>query len=334
MSLTARAGGTDRLFASFDGSAAASLPELCRSLFMRQKETWPQVLAAYEAFGTVESRTVRLNGYPLRLQYNPRRITSTVAEVDPASLKNRPCFLCAQNLPAAQKGIDYRGDFLVLVNPFPIFNPHFTVSHVQHIPQLIAGALTAFLQLAADLGPQFTVLYNGALCGASAPDHLHLQIVPAGVMPVEAVRWAEGHRLPRNRAATIAVTASRRTGRSILMVEGREQEEVKAGIERVMAAMQSVLSPSAVEPMMNLCGSHRGGGWRVFIFPRRKHRPQVYYAREEESILVSPGAADMGGLVVTPREADFRRLDETLIRTIFDDVSPDEDTLDKILEMV
>jgi hypothetical protein len=32
---------------------------------------------------------------------------------------------------------------------------------------------------------EWTVLYNGPKCGASAPDHLHFQVAPSGKMPIE-----------------------------------------------------------------------------------------------------------------------------------------------------
>jgi hypothetical protein len=320
--------------ASFEGTGGPpSLPDLCDDLFARQKKAWPALLNSYDALGTVETRTVDLNGHPVQLQYNPQRITSTVAKVDPSSLKERPCFLCPQNLPDVQEGIAYRREFLLLCNPAPIFAPHYTICHRQHVPQLIDEALTGFLQLSADLGERLTVLYNGALCGASAPDHLHFQAVPSEIMPIEAALLTGPERRSAKGRKELSVTATRSPGRAVIVVEGEERDQVETLLRRLMAAMRAVLSPSAGEPMMNLCCSYRDGRWRVIVFPRRKHRPDVYYGEAEERILVSPGAADMGGLMVTPRKADFRRLDEILIRTIFDDVSPDEGTLNRIMEI-
>ena len=91
------------------------------------------------------------------------------------------------HLPEEQKGILYRGDYLILCNPMPVFFPHFTVSHLDHRPQIITEQIDTFLQLIADLGPGWAVLYNGprVTTGASAPDHLHFQIIPSGRMPIE-----------------------------------------------------------------------------------------------------------------------------------------------------
>ena len=41
-------------------------------------------------------------------------------------------------------------------------------------------------------------------------------------------------------------------------------------------------------------------------------------------LIVSPGAVDMGGLIVTPREEDYCALDANLIRRIFREVAFDD----------
>ena len=115
------------------------------------------------------------DGFHIKVQFNPGRLISTAAKVDAASIKERKCFLCPENLPPAQRGIPYDGDFLVLCNPFPIFPEHFTISSLRHTPQLIRDSFAALLSLTRDLGSRYAVLYNGPKCGASAPDHLHFQ---------------------------------------------------------------------------------------------------------------------------------------------------------------
>ena len=46
----------------------------------------------------------------------------------------------------------------------------------------------------------------------------------------------------------------------------------------------------------------------MVVFVRRKHRPNCYFADGDAQILVSPGAIDMGGLIITPREEDFEKM--------------------------
>jgi hypothetical protein len=66
------------------------------------------------------------------------------------------------------------------------------------------------------------------------------------------------------------------------------------------------------------------------IFPRRQHRPSAYYKSGAEQIMVSPGAVDMGGVLVMPREEDYNRLDAAMLANIFEEISLEEVQLDEI----
>ena len=67
------------------------------------------------------------------------------------------------------------------------------------------------------------------------------------------------------------------------------------------------------------------------IIPRSKHRPDCYYKQGEEQVLVSPGALDMGGMLITPRGEDFKRMNAELARSIIQECGM---SLDEELEMV
>ena len=56
---------------------------------------------------------------------------------------------------------------------------------LSHIDQLLAPALPAMIDFVAEMECSFSAFYNGARCGASAPDHLHFQACPAGMLPLE-----------------------------------------------------------------------------------------------------------------------------------------------------
>ncbi|MBI4632289.1 MAG: DUF4922 domain-containing protein [Deltaproteobacteria bacterium] len=324
----------DRIFDSFSGASdSAPLPDLCPPLLAEQKIAWKELGEGYAGLQAVRVRELQCNGFSVKLQYNPKRIASTGANLEPGYIEKRPCFLCPQNLPATQKGILYRGEFFVLCNPAPIFNPHYTISNTGHLPQLFAAALPSFLQLAADFGERFTILYNGAACGASAPDHLHFQAVPAGSMPVEddLCQTQKRHLVKQGNDAFLSGTRS--TGRAAIIIEGKNRAGMEDLLKKAMAATKKILAAPG-EPMVNIFCTYRDAGWRLFLFPRRKHRPDIYFAGEEEKILVSPGAAEMGGVVVTPREQDYRRLDAATIESIFNEVSPDQESLNRILDEI
>ncbi|MBQ1698469.1 MAG: DUF4922 domain-containing protein, partial [Bacteroidales bacterium] len=64
-----------------------------------------------------------------------------------------------------------------------------------------------------------------------------------------------------------------------------------------------------------------GGIYKVVIFPRTKHRPEEYFAQGDNHYTISPGFADMAGLIPCAVESDFLRLDKERITSIFTQVS-------------
>ncbi len=321
----------DRIDASFDGlRKSPALSELCVDLLARQRESWPDLRDGYAALDAARTREIAADGYSVKLQFNPRRMVSSTAAVDPESIRRRKCFLCIENLPKEQMRIRYRGSYLILCNPAPIFPRHFTVASRLHIPQTLESDPAAFLTLAEDFGPGWSVFYNGPRCGASAPDHLHFQAAPAGIMPVENEIGEEINRIPVCRAGDAAVLASNHLGRPLIIVEGMGRKDVMNALRSVVAALRKgPMDPD--EPMMNLLCSHDGARWRMLLFPRRRHRPQAYYREGDSRILISPGAVDMAGLIITAIEKDFRAVGAEQVGRIFREVSMDGARFDRVL---
>ncbi len=321
-----------QIFAHFDGKEGESrLSDLCGDLLAGQIESWPILRKGYENLAAAQVRAVSCPGYTLSVQWNPQRIVSSTARVDPASIRERPCFLCGENLPEAQRAILYRKEYVVLCNPAPIFARHYTISHVRHLAQAIEPALDAFLTLMQDFSSQFSVLYNGPQSGASAPDHLHFQAAPAGTLPVEADMRADGKLRLLKVVEGVDVFRAVGLGRAILMLKGAKQDRVASALLKVIAAMRAAFH-AAGEPMMNLLGSCEQNRWMILIFPRARHRPAVYDLEGEAQILITPASVEMGGLFITPMEKDFRALDAGLVQTIFQDVSVDEEGLVRVID--
>lgn len=65
------------------------------------------------------------------------------------------------------------------------------------------------------------------------------------------------------------------------------------------------------------------------IFPRRKHRPEAFFMEGVDRVVVSPGVIDMGGILVTPVERDFERLDAVAVEGIYKEVSLERKILEK-----
>lgn len=324
----------EKIFAVFDPlSLKSSLAELAASLLDDQKKTWPQLASGYASLDSIRLRQVACDGYSVWLQFNPGRIVSTGANVDPKSIQERRCFLCVQNLPEAQKGILYKDDFLILCNPAPIFREHFTISHVRHIPQLFNTYAARFLELARDLSPRLTVFYNGPKCGASAPDHMHFQASPSGTIPVEGAVRENNRRVVRRSLHNVHILTLAEYGRQVIILESRHFDNLQRVLSDLTEVLRGVMGDSD-EPMMNLLCSYGDSAWRVILFPRSKHRPDAYFKEGDERILISPAAVDIGGLVVTPLEKDFNTVDSVTVKGIFEEVGLAQEKVDAAIDLL
>lgn len=308
-------------------------------LLSKQLVTWPLAEKNYKALEAVQVKSFDMGGFSIRAQFNPARIVSTGAKVDARSLKERKCFLCPENLPVEQERLPFGLRHLVLCNPYPIFPQHFTIPTRAHTPQRILPQWDDFLELTRRLAP-FTLFYNGPRCGASAPDHAHFQAVSRGIMPLDE-EVAEFIRHPyasvydtRMRAYTtplcerirhsyasvygariFPLTGNLRPG---LVIQAATAEAATRLFKEIYAALP--LPPGEPEPMMNLFGSYYDNQWVITMIPRKRHRPWQYEAEGDDHLLSSPGAADIGGLFITPLEKDFKKINPELLRDVYQQV--------------
>lgn len=318
---------SDKIFATFSGGG--DLHPLLQRLLAAQKNDWAELRKNYEQLEKRQTRALTGSGAGrLVLQCNPARAGSTLAKVDSRSIKERQCFLCLDNLPAAQKGILYRDNYLILCNPYPIFDRHFTVSSIVHRPQEIAPALPDLLNLVADMGPENTVFYNGPRCGASAPDHLHFQACPCGALPIESETVE--HNPPVLKTDDWEIRVADITGRGMILVKAKDAAPTTEALVKVIAALGPGGTPE-IEPLLNIIARKKNGVFRIAVFPRRKFRPDCFYREGDERIAVSPAAVELGGLIVTPFPKDFELLDFEAAVSILKEVSLDGASIVKLL---
>lgn len=316
-------------FARFPEHSAEPLHTITHRLYESQRQAWPMLRDGVAALENVQFRDVSCGSFNVRLQYNPKRIVSTGAKVDAAAIKERKCFLCGANLPPEQQGILVREKFLILCNPMPIFPEHFTIAHVDHIPQSIEESILTFLSLAKELSPRYSVFYNGPKCGASAPDHLHFQASPRGAIPAEK-ELPEFVRTVKE-IGSVRVAMAEGYGRSVIVLTGQSEQGMELAFLRLTSAMRRVTGTND-EPLMNVLCSYEAETWTITVFVRGKHRPDVYFKEGEEKVLISPASVDIGGLVVTPMEKDFLRADAALLTSIYQETSVPQDTVQRIIE--
>ncbi len=321
-----------KILAMFDGGEGEKqLPELCLDLMSEQKETWPDLRRGCESLKGIRERDVSCGGFSVRLQHNPERMKNALADVQNTNPKSEGCFLCLEHLPERQKGVLYRGEYLILCNPRPIFPSHFTISHTEHRPQALLEQIRALLRLIAEFGSGWTVFYNGPKCGASAPHHLHFQAAPTEHMPMEKEILEEGRRAEPRQINGVVLYRVKDLGREVAVLEGDDPVAVEAVLKGLLECLQSVLNVSE-EPMMNVAGFYPEETWRLVIFPRRKHRPEAFFRKGDARVVVSPGLIDMGGVLVTPLERDFERLNAAAVEGIFTEVSLEPGILKHAIE--
>lgn len=316
----------EKIFASWPNRQ--SLASLCRKLQDEQKSNWPMLADSLRELENVRTRLLDCSGMKVALQFNPARAVSSGAAVDAISIKNRPCFLCAPNLPDGQKAILYRDNYLILCNPAPIFKNHFTLSHIHHRPQEINASLKDLLMFAKDLSDEYFVFYNGPACGASAPDHLHFQAVSNNSLPFMQELYNSS---PSAEKAGFNYYADRQFGRAAFILSGNKISSIVDRFNRLIKIAQEVMATKS-EPMVNVLCSYENNIWRLIIFLRQKHRPEAFFLEGEKRVFISPGAIDMAGVIITPREVDFQNLDCETIADIYREVSLPDEKIRQILD--
>ena len=305
-----------------------------RNFLIDQNHDWKLSYDNYRNLDQVVERDLTLNGWKFRIQFNPERIRSSAAKVDRGSITARKCFLCTENRPEEQRHLLMGHDFLLLVNPFPIFRIHFTLPFLHHTDQLISGNFPALLEFALQM-TGYTVFYNGPECGASAPDHLHYQAGENGFMPVEedfeTLKIQTEYLLHQSEGLKIWAF-----GNYVRKMISFEFERAEAGVSALEYVTSSLgeLQPGKVEPMMNLLSYFKEGKWIIHLFPRKLHRPSQFFEEGDRQLLISPAAVDFGGVFITPRHEDYEKITESVILDIFNQVTLDDEGFQRLRQSI
>ena len=297
-------------------------------MFSRELELRGRAFVNYGALTQVEVKDMTIDGFPAKLFFNPARVRSVMADVSPEALQKRACFLCPDGLEPLQLTTVWDSPtgqtYFIRVNPFPIFNHHFTISSAIHERQTFAPHMESMLHLAEAM-PEMSIFYNGPMCGASAPDHMHFQAVPRHSMPIE-------DHFDTNYANAVLVQES--------------------DLQSHLAALEKVLSMASIPENASQTGSLTAGAsrteeweprWNIIswyspasspnsliasspkfntiVFFRRESRPQCFFAPENERILFSPGTVEMGGVGIVANRESFDRITPEVLRDMIQEVA-------------
>ncbi len=334
------------------------------AFFEQELQEWDTARQRYDDLANrVQQKTLPISmpaGFPdgisplpditLTTQWNPARIVSTSANIDKAAIEARPCFLCDENRPKEQHALMIEHHYQVLVNPFPILPRHFTIPTRRHKPQSIWEHFGTMRHLAWTM-PHHIVFYNGPVCGASCPDHMHLQAGSRGIVPIERDWQLYENQLKKLYPLTGGETqemadagnTSQRCGLFLLknyvcpvfVIRSLPEETDSLLCQRLYRALP--IPEGDTEPRMNvICWRQAGNESRsdeivTLVFPRKRHRPSCY---KDSSLLISPGALDMGGLIITPREEDFKKITPEWAVEILKEVTMTEEELKPVIAEV
>ena len=288
--------------------------------FNRQLEKWDDARKRYIDLRNVKTRELVAGASSIQVQWNPARMVSTGAKIDKQTLSERPCFLCEQNRPKEQFKKSFDSQYDLLVNPFPILPIHFTIPSVKHEPQQILEAYGEIHKFLEEF-PSIMVFYNGPKCGASAPDHAHFQAGTSGVLPLQKAWKRLSHSLKTiislNDEENISLIEEYPC--TALVIRSRTPYGDEQLFRRLYEALP--IRKDETEPMMNIVSWRQNDEYFSVVFPRGKHRPDCYYAEGNDQYIISPGALDMSGLIITPRQEDFERLTPETALDILNEVA-------------
>ncbi|MCQ2143969.1 MAG: DUF4922 domain-containing protein [Bacteroidales bacterium] len=322
-----------------------------------QLSRWPLACDNFRALKNVEVRSFTIGGLDVRLQFNPARIASSAAKTDKASIAERPCFLCPENRFKEQFNINFEGrkgkKYDVLLNPFPIFPSHLVIPSAQHTPQSIAGRYVDILDMAKAY-PGYTFFYNGPKCGASAPDHHHFQAAPKGLMPLEndveallaeVPRDSRGNYIPPKEgerdgawADTLRYFCSLQDAHlyhydrfvhGIFVLRSRTTKSAAKLFYRLLDAVPAPEGES--EPRFNMISTWRGGEYHTIIIFRTTHRSHHYFSDGPDHLTMSPGCADMAGVLISPVREEFEKLTPKMLAAMLDEVTLSESDEKRII---
>lgn len=281
-------------------------------MYMAQFMAWPEVKRNYDRLLETRRKKFQLSEMPVAVQFNPGRVRSTAAKVEADDIASRPCFLCSKNRPKEQLAGAAIPDYEILINPYPILPVHFTIASKEHTPQT---AMPLEMVDFVNLSPDLTAFFNGAKAGASAPDHLHFQGVRKEELPLLKIIEE------RHRRGDGFVKASYDLGDFPFGF-------LSAVVEPSLEGMQLLSLLPKLGGVGDDAETRRGlvntfvwldsaGVLRVLVIPRKAHRPKCFFEEGEGQLMVSPGALDMAGVMVTVRENDFDHINEEDVRRIY-----------------
>ncbi|MBR5273626.1 MAG: DUF4922 domain-containing protein [Bacteroidales bacterium] len=306
-----------------------------------QLSRWPFACDNFRALKNVLTREMEIGGLTVTLQHNPARMISSAAKITKSELAKRKCFLCRENRPQEQIMLKFEGrkgkKYHVLLNPYPIFPDHLVIAAARHTDQTIWRRYVDMLDLARKY-TDFTFFYNGPKSGASAPDHHHFQAAPKGLMPLERDAWGalDSDRNDKSQVLKHVVSLQdadlyhyQKFTKGVFVLEAETAKSAAKLFYRLLDCAE--IPEGENEPMFNLFTSYQGGSFRSIIVFRSCHRSHHYFSEGPDHLTMSPGCADMGGMLIVPVPEEYESLTPELLSEVIAEVSVSKEEEARIL---
>ena len=294
--------------------------EQITDMFSRELASHGRAFVNYQALSGVEVKDMTIDGFPAKLFFNPARVRSVMADVSPEALQKRACFLCPDGLEPLQLTTVWDSPtgqtYFIRVNPFPIFNHHFTISSSIHERQTFAPHMESMLHLAQAM-PEMSIFYNGPMCGASAPDHMHFQAVPRHSMPIE-------DHFDTNYANAVLVQESDLQSHLATLEKVLSMASIPENASQTGSLTAGASHTEEWEPRWNIISWYEPASspkFNTIVFFRKESRPQCFFAPENERILFSPGTVEMGGIGIVANQESFDRITPEVLRSMIQEVA-------------
>lgn len=310
-----------------------------------QLSCWPLACDNFRALKNIQVREMTVGGLKVRLQFNPARMISSAAKLNKEDIAKRRCFLCRENRFPEQILLKFDGrknkKYHILLNPYPIFPDHLVIAMAHHTDQSIWHRYVDMLDLAKKYD-EFTFYYNGPKSGASAPDHHHFQGVPRSMMPLETdvdamLDGLNEDSLQKGCDALHYVSSVRdarlyhydRFTTGIFVIAA---ETSKSAAKLFYRLLDSADVPEGEpEPLINLISYWKNGEFRSIVIFRRSHRSHHYFSDGPDHLTMSPGCADMAGVLIVPVESEYHALTPEWLAEMMEEVSIPKEEQERLL---
>lgn len=286
------------------------------SFINQQLKDWELANNNHVALKNIQVKNLDIKGISFRLQFNPARMVSTSAKLDKATLSQRPCFLCRTNQPKEQTTLNIIENYHLCVNPYPILPGHITLPSIMHTPQEITDNTWEDMnRILSQLPSEYAIFYNGSHCGASAPDHFHFQGIRKEDVPL-----IQNYHCLRATCQPLGQQGFYYMDNYLCPIFALETSHLSIMQDTLQLIQHFPTVSGETEPRFNLFAWKERNKLIILLIPRSKHRPECYSAEDESQRLISPGALDMAGVVVTVRPEDFEQMTAEEINQIISEV--------------